>query len=509
MLCERKWILAFAATSAAVVLGANACSSPDLSSTNFACAKDSDCAAGSVCGSLANGARACVQAPAALPEAGATEAGADASTSTPIHLGMSTALSGTSGDLGTQMSRGVRACFEAVNKAGGIRGRTVDLVIRDDAYDPAKAIANTNALLDVTQSNPDPAKPDTRGPNGVIALIGNVGTPTMTKSAPIAIKNGVLFFAPFTGAQTILRDGTKSPYVFNYRAGYYDETRAMLALFKRKNGNVRPPLTNVIVFAQNDTYGDAGYNGMKNAFAEDGLPAETLKRVNYTRDDLTSVAAAVTEVTAALAGVDETKPVAIPMIDTYQIGAAFIRALKNELANGTNATTKTKALARSIIFINVSFVGSEGLQEELGKPPTTYKLDGADVNLSENVWVTQVVPSYESLAPGVAQYRKDIQDLDSGKVGFVSLEGHIACRLFAEGLKRNMAEQTPDNLIKTFESMGAVDLGIGTPIGFTAAEHQASQQVWYSSFGGEDLKGDPMKYFITLKWNKKTGIETE
>lgn len=150
----------------------------------------------------------------------------------PIRLGMSGPLRGPSESLGTEMVRGIRAQFEAINRSGGLYGRRLELDAKNDSYDPEQAIENTKQLLDIRSSVEDADAPDVRGPNGVLALIGNVGTPTMLATAPIATKNKVVFFAPFTGAQTYLRDDTNSPYVFNYRAGYYQEAEAMVDYLK-------------------------------------------------------------------------------------------------------------------------------------------------------------------------------------------------------------------------------------------------------------------------------------
>ena len=48
----------------------------------------------------------------------------------------------------------------------------------------------------------------TRGPNAVLAFLGNVGTPTMVRAAPVAIETGTIYFGAFTGADKILRDTT-------------------------------------------------------------------------------------------------------------------------------------------------------------------------------------------------------------------------------------------------------------------------------------------------------------
>ena len=61
----------------------------------------------------------------------------------------------------------------------------------------------------------------------VLAVIGNVGTPTAIAAIPIANEQKTLFFAPFTGAG-VLRQTPPDRYVINYRASYAEETAAMI-----------------------------------------------------------------------------------------------------------------------------------------------------------------------------------------------------------------------------------------------------------------------------------------
>ena len=173
------------------------CSSPDLSGTNFACAEDSDCGSGQICADL-NGALAC-----------------QASVTVPIRLGMSAPLQGPSEALGNEMRRGINAMLDRFNSDGGVAGRRVELEALNDNYDPEQARSVVQQLLDIQEANPDRDQPDVRGKNSVFALVGNVGTPTMLATAPVATKNKVIFFGAFTGAQAYLRDDTKSPYVYN------------------------------------------------------------------------------------------------------------------------------------------------------------------------------------------------------------------------------------------------------------------------------------------------------
>ena len=62
-----------------------------------------------------------------------------------ITLGQSTALSGPLGDLGQEVLKGAKVYFDALNARGGVNGRTIKLVSKDDAYDVKKTLENVNA----------------------------------------------------------------------------------------------------------------------------------------------------------------------------------------------------------------------------------------------------------------------------------------------------------------------------------------------------------------------------
>ena len=80
-----------------------------------------------------------------------------------IVFGQSAAFGGPAAALGNGMRDGIMAAFKQANDAGGVNGRQLELVTYDDGYEPDRAIANTNTLIDQ---------------DGVFALIGAVGTPT-------------------------------------------------------------------------------------------------------------------------------------------------------------------------------------------------------------------------------------------------------------------------------------------------------------------------------------------
>jgi hypothetical protein len=149
---------------------------------------------------------------------------------------------------------------------------------------------------------------------------------------------------------------------------------------------------------------------------------------------------------------------AIVMVATYRAAAKFIQRIR--------------ALKRmqDTLFINVSFVGSETLAEEL---------KGLNPALCSNVYVTQVVPPFDLGSTGVLNYREQLSKFQpQAQPGFVSLEGFIVGSIFVEALKRAGPELTTEKLVDTLEQIDGLDLGFGTKIAYSMSEHQGSHKVW-------------------------------
>src|SRR5579859_5933973 len=100
-----------------------------------------------------------------------------------ILFGQAAAFSGPSSVLGQKMRIGILAAFAEINAKGGVHGRKLELISRDDGYDPDRSAVQTSKLLDEDK---------------VFALIGAVGTPTSLVTVPIAKQQGVPFDGAFT-----------------------------------------------------------------------------------------------------------------------------------------------------------------------------------------------------------------------------------------------------------------------------------------------------------------------
>lgn len=344
-----------------------------------------------------------------------------------IVLGQSAAFSGPSAQLGIQFNQGAKLFFDQLNAAGGVGKRMVEIRTLDDGYEPDRCAENTRKLL----------------ADDVFALFGYVGTPTSLAAVPLFTQAKVPFFAPFTGAESLRQPFNRL--VFHVRASYYDET----ALIVRQLVNLG--VKKIAVFHQNDAYGKAGLDGVNKALAEHKLPLAGAATVERNSVD---VAAAVEKLVAA-------KPDAVVQIAAYGASAAFVRAARKAGFGGT--------------FYNVSFVGTQALADELGK-------DGA------GVVVSQVVPSpYQPSRQITREFLDAIKKAgDKVQPNYSSMEGFLAARIFAEGLRQAAASGkiSRDSFISGMEGLGSQVIS-GFPVSFGPNDHTASTFVEMSMLTGD------------------------
>ena len=352
-------------------------------------------------------------------------------TESEIRFGISAPFTGAAKELGNQMKLGIQTAFNLANDAGGIDGRQVKLVVADDGYEPSRTAGTMRQLFEKEQ---------------VFGFVGNVGTPTAVVALPYALERHALFFGAFTGADLLRRD-PPDRYVFNYRASYAEETDAVVR-YLVKMRHLRPD--QIAVFAQHDAYGDAGFSGVAKAMRALRGDDSAILRLDYERNTV--------DVDNAVAGLRARKtPIkAVVMVATYRAAAKFIE--------------KTRDLYPSMIYTNVSFVGSTALAGELMLLGPRY---------ASGVIVTQVVPAVDSYASAILKYRTALAKYFPGEApDYVSLEGYVDGNLLLEGLKR--AGQRPDTekLVDGLETLRNIDLGLGTLINFSQSEHQGSHKVW-------------------------------
>jgi ABC-type branched-subunit amino acid transport system substrate-binding protein len=318
------------------------------------------------------------------------------------------------------MKLGLDAAFAEANKAGGVKGRKLELKSVDDGYEPTKSIEAVKKLL---------------GEDKVFALAGAVGTPTAAATLPIATAAGAPFIGAFTGVES-LRDPYK-PLVVNVRASYYEETEAMVEHLTKDLG-----ASKIAIMYQDDAFGQAGLAGVKKALEKRKM--ELAAEGTFERN--------TTAVKGALLTIKKAEPDAVIMISPYKPAAEFIKLAKQ--------------IKLAATFVNISFVGSDALAKELG-------------SAGAGTVVTQVVPfPRDASVPVVARYQAALKAVGAeAEPSFVSLEGYLVGRTIVAALEKIDGEPTRQAFVEAVQKSGGFDLG-GVKLAYSATSNRGSDQVF-------------------------------
>ncbi|KAF1047018.1 MAG: Leu/Ile/Val/Thr-binding protein [Herbaspirillum frisingense] len=359
----------------------------------------------------------------ALPAPGASaENGISA---TEVLLGGSAPLSGPSGEVGSQFLAGAQAYFSRLNARGGIHGRKLRLISMDDGYDPARTLANTRQLIERDK---------------VFALFGYVGTPTVTAALPLINGARIPLFAPMSGAASLREPFNRL--IFNIRASYASET---LYLLRQLRGNGR---SKVAVFYQNDEFGQSTLDTLRDRVGTYGLSLVGAVGIPRNSDVVSRQADALLRM----------KPDVVILVVSYRAAAALILQMRRAGYLGG--------------FSNYSFVGSRSLANRL-------KDEGAGIE------ITQVVPfPGKARLPIVYEYQKATSQMPSAGDSFSGLEGYIAARALAEGVRRAGRNLTREGLIRALESITPDSYdGGGFVLQFGPSSHNGSDYVDLTAIG--------------------------
>jgi branched-chain amino acid transport system substrate-binding protein len=354
-----------------------------------------------------------------------------ATDSSEILIGVSNVQSGPSQTLGQNLLRGSVAYFELVNARGGVYGRKISILLKDDRYEPDPAVQNTNELIQK---------------DNAFFLFDYVGTPTLTRVLPLLKyyeKEKIVNIAPFTGADP-QRKPPYDKFVFNIRASYREETHA-LVLYLYAKGYRR-----IGFLGQADAYGKSGEVGVTDALAELNLkPVET---VSYRRNQPFE-----TDMTTQVRILRQAGADAVIAVGVYGPCGAFIR--------------DARMGGWDVPVANVSFVGAEVM---LAKLQGASKTTGKDLTI--NLINSQVVPSPgDTRYPLVVDYRAH---LAPESYGFVTLEGWLNAVVVTEALQRGGPSPSREDFIRAMESLHGWDPGLGVNLEFSSTNHQGLHRVW-------------------------------
>jgi branched-chain amino acid transport system substrate-binding protein len=169
----------------------------------------------------------------------------------PIKIGLVTALSGQSARAGEAISRGATIAIEEINAKGGVLGRPLELVRRDDEANPAKGLTAARELIQREK---------------VAILIGGLDTPVQLAIVPFVNNTKFPFLVPWAAGTNITQNGAPDNYVFRVSANDEQVDRAIVAYSRKMYDAKKPGLILV-----NNPWGESNEVGLKAALKTAGI----------------------------------------------------------------------------------------------------------------------------------------------------------------------------------------------------------------------------------------------
>jgi branched-chain amino acid transport system substrate-binding protein len=332
-----------------------------------------------------------------------------------ILVGQSAPLTGSNAEIGKDIRDGALAYFKRVNESGGINGRAIELVTLDDKNDRKTAGKNAEKLVNETN---------------VVALFGFASTTLSLDAMPVVKEKHVPFFAPFTGADAIHRQG---PYVFVMRASYADEMTKILEHWEGLGAD------RVTVLHYDDEIGNQNFATVERIMAKAGKKAVSVK-------------------------IERNKPVG--PADVQRIVAADPQVLIVTTLYGPTAQL-IKMLHHENHPYNVtalSFVGPSQLAKAAGEDAAGISVAGV------------VPPPGKTVLPVVRECGDAMKKAGVPELNYTNLESCIAAKVLVEAMRRAGREVTRETLYRSFVSMGSYDAG-GYVVHFGPNERHGSSYV--------------------------------
>ncbi len=168
-----------------------------------------------------------------------------------IKIGLVTALSGQSARAGEAITRGLTVAIDEINAKGGVLGRKLELVRRDDEATPAKGVIAARELLYKEK---------------VAVLFGGLDTPVSIAIVPIVNEAKVPFMGPWAAGTPITRNGANPNFVFRVSAVDEIVDKAMLQ-YSQKAFNAK----NCGMILVNNPWGESNEKGLTAALSAKGM----------------------------------------------------------------------------------------------------------------------------------------------------------------------------------------------------------------------------------------------
>jgi branched-chain amino acid transport system substrate-binding protein len=175
-----------------------------------------------------------------------------------MKVGLVAAMSGQSAKSGEAIVRGLSVAIDEINAKGGVLGKKVELVVRDDESNPAKGVVAARELVQREK---------------VAMMFGGLDTPVSMAIVPFANQSKVPFMGVWAAGTPITRNGAAENYVFRVSAVDVLVDKALVAYAVKKYGAKKPGMILI-----NNPWGESNEVGLKAALAEKNIPFASIEK---------------------------------------------------------------------------------------------------------------------------------------------------------------------------------------------------------------------------------------
>lgn len=310
------------------------------------------------------------------------------------------------------------AYFAAVNASGGVHGRKIVVVDRDDGYTPAQAGTELRKLAQQER---------------IFALLGAWGSPTL----PVAVQQAEALRIPLVGAMSLGDDGRNGfkRYVFPVRTSPSNEAHASV------QHQVTLGLQRLAVLHSTEAFGPDGGKAYVEALRRSGI--QPIAVVSYSmKDDPAQVA---------------------QRLHAAQPQVVFISTLPTPFSQVLKAYRQMQGTAKIVGF---SVLSVDQFRAELGE-------------LASGMVMTQVTPpNNKTIIPLVAEFRDALAEYAPAGTAVTEhgLDAFLEAKVLVEGLKRAGRELSREKLVKALESLNNADFG-GVNVRYSGNDRTGSTYV--------------------------------
>lgn len=363
-------------------------------------------------------------------------------TDTEVVVGNTAVAAGPLAFVGLPFIYGMKAAFEVVNEAGGIAGRTITYVNRDDGFDVTgvTGLNNTKQLVEE---------------DDVFALVGHFGTFTVNATASYIREVGIPMVYAATGVMTLFKENAPLEPMMPVQPIFFTDGRIATA---RALGS--------------ELYGANG---------DAALPANAKVGVLYTQTDDGIAIKAGVEVEARQWGKNDN-------FIYSSFSASDIPSLTTAISNFQTQGVQAIIVASNQVPFKAAIgaLNTQGMTAPVFTSYVNADPTAVDVNtdygfdIYTNAWLDVTAPeNANDVAAFVAAINgsSDIPENDKAAMAAnaFAIAGYVAAQMFIQGLERvGTDELTWESFIKAMESApvsvpmgGAVNFADGMRLGIS------------------------------------------